>query len=442
MSDVRSTPNTKAVVIRIKSRVAELLKLKDGEWRPVAWSFLYFFSLLGGYYVLRPVRDEMGIQGGLENLPWLFTATFIAMLVAVPVYGWAAGRFPRRTLLPLVYGFFIVNLLIFYFAFTSGAPMSVVARVFFVWLSVFNLFVVSVFWSFMVDIYSREQSRRLFGVIAVGGTAGAIAGPALTAQMAHVLGVVNLLLVSVVMLSIALYCVWQLRLWVRDSAPEQAEAPALEGRWWDGFARVFRSRYLLGVSTYILLYTTVATFLYFIQAHIVQGAFDDSAERTRIFALIDLATNSLTVVLQLFITSRIAARWGLAVLLGIVPLGMAFGFLALGWAPVLAVIAAVQVLRRAGNYALARPGREMLFGVLPRIDKYKSKNFIDTVVYRGGDAVSGWVYAGMGALGLGLAGIAWAAIPVALVWMLTGILLGRRYRTLEFKPGAAVQSST
>jgi ATP:ADP antiporter, AAA family len=196
------------------------------------------------------------------------------------------------------------------------------------------------------------------------------------------------------------------------------------------------------VSTYILLYTTVATFLYFIQAHIVQGAFDDSAERTRVFALIDLATNSLTVVLQLFITSRIAARWGLAVLLGIVPLGMAFGFLALGWAPVLAVIAAVQVLRRAGNYALARPGREMLFGVLPRIDKYKSKNFIDTVVYRGGDAVSGWVYAGMGALGLGLAGIAWAAIPVALAWLLTGILLGRRYRTLEFKPGPAVQSST
>ncbi len=432
----------KSAVTPIKPKLSELLKLQENEWRPVAWSFLYFFSLLGGYYVLRPVRDEMGIQGGLENLPWLFTATFLAMLVAVPVYGWAAGRYPRRTLLPLVYGFFIINLLIFYFAFTSGAPVSVVARIFFVWLSVFNLFVVSVFWSFMVDIYSREQSRRLFGVIAVGGTVGAIAGPALTAQMASVLGVFNLLLVSVVMLSIALVCVWRLRLWVRESTPERTGAAALEGHWWDGLVRVVRSRYLLGVGAYILLYTTAATFLYFIQAHIVQDAFENSAERTRVFALIDLATNSLTVALQLFVTSRIAARWGLAVLLGIVPVGVAFGFLALGWAPVLAVIATVQVLRRAGNYALARPGREMLFGVLPRVDKYKSKNFVDTVVYRGGDAVSGWIYAGMGALGLGLGGIAWAAIPVALVWLLTGVYLGRRYKTLEFKTEPEVQTTT
>lgn len=424
---------------RTTNKLTELLKLEEGEWRPVVWSFLYFFSLLGGYYVLRPVRDEMGIQSGLENLPWLFTATFIAMLLAVPVYGWAASRFPRRTLLPVVYGFFIVNLLIFYFAFTSGAPLAVVARVFFVWLSVFNLFVVSVFWSFMVDIYSREQSKRLFGIIAVGGTAGAIAGPALTAQMASVLGVVNLLPVSIVMLSVALVCVGRLRLWVRETSPEQAEAAALEGRWWDGLVRVLRSRYLLGVSAYILLYTTVATFLYFIQAHVVEGAFDDSAQRTQVFALIDLATNSLTVILQLFFTSRIVARWGLAVLLGIVPAATAVGFLALGWAPVLAVIAAVQVLRRAGNYALARPGREMLFGVLSRTDKYKSKNFIDTVVYRGGDAVSGWVYAGMGAAGLGLAGIAWAAVPVALAWLAIGVFLGRRYKTLEFRAQPAVQ---
>jgi len=427
---------------RTTTKLAELLKLEDGEWRPVAWSFLYFFCLLGGYYVLRPVRDEMGIQAGLENLPWLFTATFFAMLLAVPVYGWAATRFPRRTLLPVVYGFFIVNLLVFYFAFASGAPVSIIARIFFVWLSVFNLFVVSVFWSFMVDIYSREQSRRLFGVIAVGGTVGAIAGPALTAQLAAAVGVFNLLLVSIAMLSIALLSIARLRQWAGESSPEQQDVAALEGHWWDGLVRVLRSRYLLGVSAYILLYTTVATFLYFIQAHVVEDAFADSAQRTRVFALIDLATNSLTVALQLFFTSRIVARWGLAVLLGIVPVMAAFGFLALGWAPVLAMIAAVQVLRRAGNYALARPGREMLYGVLPRIDKYKSKNFIDTVVYRGGDAVSGWVYAGMGAAGLGLAGIAWAAIPVALVWLAVGVFLGHRYKALEFNAEPAVQTST
>lgn len=419
----------------------EVLKLEKDEWRPVAWSFLYFFCLLGGYYVLRPVRDEMGIQAGLDNLPWLFTATFVAMLAAVPVYGWAAGRLPRRVLLPVVYGFFIVNLLIFYWVFTTGASVSLTARVFFVWLSVFNLFVVSVFWSFMVDIYSREQSRRLFGVIAVGGTTGAIAGPALTAQLATTVGVFNLLLVSVAMLSLALVCIWRLRLWARDSASPEDDATALAGRWWDGFARVARSRYLWGVSGYILLYTTAATFLYFIQAHIVEDAFADSAQRTRVFALIDLATNTLTVALQLFFTSRIVARWGVAVLLGIVPVVAAAGFLALGWAPVLVVIATVQVLRRAGNYALARPGREMLYGVLPRLDKYKSKNFIDTVVYRGGDAVSGWVYAGMSALGLGMAGIAWAAIPLALVWLVVGVFLGFRYHALESGSGAAVQST-
>jgi len=422
--------------------LSEMLKLKEGEWRPVAWSFLYFFSLLGGYYVLRPVRDEMGIQGGLENLPWLFTATFLVMLLAVPVYGWAAGRFPRRTLVPVVYGFFVANLLAFYFAFTSGAPVAIVARVFFVWLSVFNLFVVSVFWSFMVDIYSREQSRRLFGVIAVGGTVGAITGPALTAHSAATLGVFNLLLVSAAMLCVALLAVSRLRGWAGESSPEQQDPAALAGHWWDGFVRVFRSRYLLGVSAYILLYTTVSTFLYFIQAHIVEDAFADSAQRTRVFALIDLATNSLTVVLQLFFTSRIVGRFGIAVLLGIVPVAAALGFVALGWAPMLAVIAAVQVVRRAGNYALARPGREMLYGVLPRIDKYKSKNFIDTVVYRGGDAVSGWVYAAMGAVGLGLGGIAWAAVPVALVWLGVGVFLGRRYRTLEFESKPAVQTST
>jgi len=434
-------PTVLARLPSIAQKFTGLLKLEHGEWRPVAWSFLYFFSLLGGYYVLRPVRDEMGIQGGLDNLPWLFTATFVTMALAVPVYGWAATRFARRSLLPAVYGFFIANLLIFYVVFGSGIAMAVTARVFFVWLSVLNLFVVSVFWSFMVDIYSREQSRRLFGIIAVGGTTGAIAGPALTAQLAPALGVVNLLLVSAAMLAVALLCVWRLRMWARGAAPAADDIAALGGHWWDGFTRVFRSRYLWGISGYILLYTTAATFLYFIQAHVVEDAFASSAARTRVFALIDLATNTLTVVLQLFFTSRIVARWGVAVLLGIVPALVACGFLALGWAPVLAVVAAVQVLRRAGNYALARPGREMLYGVLSRVDKYKSKNFIDTVVYRGGDAVSGWVYTAMAALGLGMAGIAWAAIPLALVWLGVGFLLGRHYHRMAVETRPAGRSA-
>ncbi|MGA8258660.1 MAG: MFS transporter [Arenicellales bacterium] len=424
----------------VKIRVYELLKLEEGEWRPVAWSFLYFFCLLGGYYVLRPVRDEMGIQSGLANLPWLFTATFVSMLLAVPVFGWAATRFARRTLLPVVYGFFILNVLGFYFAFSGGAPVAVTARVFFVWLSVFNLFVVSVFWSFMVDIFNREQSRRLFGLIAAGGSVGAITGPTLTAVLATVVGVFNLLLVSAALLSIALLSIWRLRLWSRHTSSANDDTVALEGRWWDGFTRVLHSRYLWGVSVYIVFYTTASTFLYFIQAHMVHGAFHDPAAQTRVFALIDLATNTLTVGLQLFFTSRIVERWGVSALLAVVPVVVAAGFLALGWAPVLVVIAVVQVLRRAGNYALARPGREMLYGVLPRMDKYKSKNFIDTVVYRAGDAVSGWVYAGLAALGLGMAGIAWTAIPLAVAWLLVGLFLGRRYKALELNAEPMIQS--
>lgn len=423
-----------------RTRLYDLLKLADGEWRPVAWSFFYFFCLLGGYYVLRPVRDEMGIQSGLANLPWLFTATFVSMLLAVPVYGWAAGRFARRALLPVVYGFFILDVLGFYLAFVGGAPIALTARVFFVWLSVFNLFVVSVFWSFMVDIFTREQSRRLFGLIAAGGSIGAITGPSLTAGLASALGVFNLLLVSAALLSVALISIWRLRLWARHTSLAGDDITALEGRWWDGCTRVLESRYLWGVSAYILFYTTASTFLYFIQAHIVHGAFHDPAQQTRVFALIDLATNTLTVALQLFFTSRIVAKWGVSALLGIVPVIAAAGFLALGWAPLLVVIALVQVLRRSGNYALARPGREMLYGVLSRTDKYKSKNFIDTVVYRGGDAVSGWVYAGMAALGLGMGGIAWAAIPMALLWLLVALFLGGRYRALESNGESVLQS--
>jgi len=327
-------------------------------------------------------------------------------------------------------------LLLFYFVFNSGVSVAVTARVFFVWLSVFNLFVVSVFWSFMVDIYSQEQSRRLFGIIAVGGTSGAIAGPALTAQLATILGVFNLLLVSAAMLAVALICIWRLRLWARETTGADNDRVALKGHWWEGLTRVCQSRYLWGVSGYILLYTTAATFLYFIQAHVVEDAFASSAQRTRVFALIDLATNSLTVALQLFVTSRVVQRWGVAVLLSIVPAVVAVGFLALGWAPALAVVAAVQVLRRAGNYAMARPGREMLYGVLARVDKYKSKNFIDTVVYRGGDAVSGWLYTGMAVVGLGMGGIAWAAIPLALLWLGIGVFLGGRYHALATDGGA------
>jgi AAA family ATP:ADP antiporter len=312
-----------------------------------------------------------------------------------------------------------------------------VARAFFIWVSVFNLFIVSVFWSFMADLFSNAQARRLFGVIAAGGSIGAIAGPALTAGLSAQIGTANLLLISMGFLVFSLLCIYALLRWERYTAATAVDGvaadkeAAIHGGILEGATRVLRSPYLLAICLFVLFYTSLSTFLYFEQAHIVRAAFDDSAKRTALFAGIDLAVNTLTVLAQLFVTSRLIGRLGLGTTLAVVPLGLAVGFLVLAVQPVLAVLVALQVLRRAGNYAFTRPGREILFTVLPRTDKYKSKNFIDTVVYRGGDALSAWAFAGLAGLGLGLSAIAWLAVPLALLWAGLGVWLGRRQEILR-----------
>lgn len=420
----------------IARRLASAFRMAPGEGTAALWAFAYFFALLSSYYILRPVRDEMGILGGVENLHWLFTGTFVAMLAAVPLYGVAVRRWPRRHLLPRVYLFFILNLLVFYGLFRAGLAEAWLARAFFIWLSVFNLFVVSVFWSFMADLFSNAQARRLFGFVAAGGSAGAIAGPALTAGLAATLGTVNLLLVSAALLGLAVVCIHGLLAWDNPQRPggdPRAEA-ALGGSALAGFTLLLRSPYLLGIALFILLYTTLSTFLYFEQAHIVRAAFSDSTQRTALFAGIDLAVNTLTVLAQLFLTGRLVERMGLAATLALIPAFLMVGFAALGAAPVLGVLVAVQVLRRAGNYAIARPAREMLFTVVDRESRYKAKNVIDTVVYRGGDALSGWAFAGLTALGLGLSAIAWLGVPLAAAWLAVGLWLGRRQEQLRAVP--------
>lgn len=406
-----------------------LLPVQPEEQQGLAWSFLYFFSLLCGYYVLRPVRDEMGIQGGVENLPWVFTGTFVVMLAAVPLYGWAVARLPRRRLLPAVYLFFITNLFAFYLLMRAGLVPEATARAFFIWTSVFNLFVVSVFWSFMADLFSNVQARRLFGFIAAGGSAGAVTGPALTTALAPLLGPPNLLLVAAFFLLVAMLCIGRLLAWfaVQPGNTEQAAAVArgTGGGVWAGLRQVLVSRYLLGICLYVLLYTTLSTFLYFEQAHIIQDTFDEPGERTRLFAAIDLAVNALTIVIQLFLTARVVRWLGVGGTLALVPLGVATGLLALGAFPGLVTLVSVQVLRRAGNYAVSRPAREMLFTVVDREARYKSKNVIDTLVYRGGDAASAWLYTGLAALGLGVSAIAFIGVPLALLWAYNGVLLGR-----------------
>jgi AAA family ATP:ADP antiporter len=411
----------------------------------LAWSFSYFFSLLCSYYIIRPMRDEMGIAGGVENLQWLFSGTFAVMLAAVPLFGWVSSRFARRRFLPYVYYFFIFNLLVFYILFRSDVTHAWVARAFFIWVSVFNLFVVSVFWSFMADLFSNEQAKRLFGFIAAGGSVGALAGPVLTTVLAIPLGPTNLLLMSICFLLWAVFCINRLNRGCQQrrhdepdgTTPARKVEQAMGGGLFAGIRLVARSPYLLGICLLMLLFTTLATFLYFQQAQIIRDHFSDPAQRTAVFAAMDLAVNTLTILIQVFLTGRLVAWLGLPLTLSLIPLLLGAGFALLGYAPVLWVLVVVQVTRRAGNYAIMRPAREMLYVVLGREEKYKAKNFIDTAVYRAGDAASAWLYAGLRAMGLSLGTIAWLAVPVAAGWAWLAYRLGQQQGSI-----AAVQSGT
>ncbi|MCG8028301.1 MAG: MFS transporter [Candidatus Thiodiazotropha taylori] len=425
---------TKHLTSLWQSLLQRLASVQSGEGRAVFWSFLYFFSLLSSYYVLRPIRDEMGIVAGIDQLQWLFTGTFIAMLLVVPLFGFITSRLQRRQFLPYVYLFFIFNLILFYLIFESAESLTNVARVFFIWLSVFNLFVVSVFWSFMADLYRNEQAKRLFGLIASGGTIGAMTGPLLTATLVQQLGTSQMMLISAGLLCLSILCINRLIRWQatnddreeqNDRSSERVEKP-IGGSIWDGILLVLRSPYLMGICVLMLLFTLLSTFLYFQQAQIIKLAVADSEARTALFATIDLSVNALTLLIQTLITARLIKGLGLAMVLALIPLLLCLGFVLLALFPALPVLVAVQVLRRAGNYAVMRPSREMLYVVLRRDEKYKAKNFIDTVVYRGGDAVSSWVYTGFRTLGMSLSTIACIAAPIALIWAWVAYRLGQQ----------------
>ena len=428
---------------RMRLRLRQLVAVESGEMQALFWSFIYFFALLCSYYIIRPMRDEMGIAGGVDKLQWLFTGTFLVMLAAMPLFGWVARRFPVRQFLPYVYYFFIADLMLFFVLFKSDVTHAYVARAFFIWASVFNLFIVSVFWSFMTDIFNNDQAKRLFGMIAAGGTAGALTGPLLTAALVSLLGPSNMLLISIAFLAVAVWCIHRIIAWKKNAlasplgavplhrgAQDSGDDQAIGGSIFAGIRLVFRSSYLIGICSLIVLYTTLATFLYFQQAQIVRDSFDDSATRTALFAAMDFSVNFLTIVTQLLLTSRIVRNWGLSWALALIPLLLGIGFLLLGMMPTLSILIAVQVVRRAGNYAVMRPTREMLYVVLAKEEKYKAKNFIDTVVYRGGDAVSAWVYAGLKSVGLNLAAIAMIAVPLAVAWTWISFKLGIRQTQL------------
>jgi ATP:ADP antiporter, AAA family len=421
------------------SWLARVADVRPAEGRALLWSFAYFFCLLAGYYVLRPLRDEMGIAGGVKNLQWLFTATFVVMLAAVPVFGAVVARLPRKRFVPLVYHFFVLNIAIFWVLLTLDIAKVHVARVFFVWISVFNLFAVSVFWSFMADLWESEQGKRLFGFIAAGGSAGALLGPAVTVVLAVPLGPVNLLILAAVLLELAVLCAYKLE----SAAPRAAIAgkpvePALiGGGWLAGIAMVLRSPYLGGIALWVSLLSLAGTFLYFQQANIVAAASDDPAVRTRIFATIDLAIGILTIMVQFFATGRLIKRFGVGAAAAALPFVFLLGFVALALTPALFVVIGFQALQRATNFALSNPAREVLFTVLGREEKYKAKNVIDIVVFRGADAASGWLFSALRGLGFELGAISLATVPVTAVWLGIAIALGRgQERRATSHPGS------
>ncbi|WP_301102109.1 hypothetical protein [Propionivibrio sp.] len=409
-----------------------LVAVRPGEISALLWSFAYFFCLLAGYYILRPLRDEMGIAGGVRNLQWLFTATFIVMLGAVPLFGAVVALLPRRRFIPLVYHFFVANIVLFWLLLTFDVGKLAVARVFFVWISVFSLFTVSVFWSFMADLFGSEQGKRLFGFIAAGGSAGALLGPALTVGLAAPLGPVNLLIVAALFLELAVLCARQLeiaatQLDVAALPASPLEPEGLGGRWLDGILLLLRSPYLGGIALWVALLSLAGTFLYFQQASIVAAASDDPAVRVRIFAMIDLSIGILTIAVQCLATGRLLTRFGVGAAAAFLPCVFGLGFLALVVSPTLIVVIVFQAIQRTANFAISNPAREVLFTVVERAEKYKAKNVIDIVVFRGADAFNGWLFAALRATGLELGAISLVTLPLALAWAVLAIALGRAH---------------
>ncbi len=438
------TPDVAGNVDGISGRLCHILGITRSELRPVFWASLYFFFLLAGYYVIRPIRDAMGLTGGIHDLKWLFFVTLAVMVVANPLFAALVSRFPRRIFVPTVYLFFIMNLLVFFGLFRwRGVQGDInVARAFFIWVSVFNLFAVSLFWGMMADVFRAEQGQRLFALISVGGTVGAIVGSTGTMALARRIGEVNLLPLSAILLGAACYCVVRMNVMVAtDAGRETAEGnrrwaaredQRIGGSLLSGITHLFLSPFLSGIALFIVFYSFSSTLIYFLQGTIVQQELVGRDTRAEFFAMIDLSVNLLAIVLQVFLAGRIIKKLGVGLALLSLPLVVLSGFLALAVWPSLVVLFVFQVVRRAANYALARPARESLFTVVPREDKYKAKNLIDTVAYRGGDATGVTCYSVLTSQWVGLASttVLWLFCPIIGLWCLLSIFLGRAQRTL------------
>jgi AAA family ATP:ADP antiporter len=422
-------------VARLRALLARTVDLREGEGPALGWASAYFFLLLASYYVIRPLRDEFGVRGSESALSWLFVGTLLGTAALNPLFSELVTRLTRKVFVPVVYRVLLGTLVLFW-ALLSFAPEGwrlPVAQAFFIWASVFNLFAVSVFWGFLADLFRPEQGKRLFGFVAVGGTLGAVAGAALTASLAGPLGPTNLILLAAVLLEGTVFCVRGLVRHFHVDDSTRAAAPGAEPEGvppgsgaLSGLATVSRSTYLLAISLFLLFFTVSSTFLYFEQARIVKATFTDSAARTAFFARIDLWVNLLSAFTQIFLAGRVVRLLGVGGTLVALPVLTLAGFAALAVSPTAGILALVMVTRRAGNFALFRPAREVHFTVLPREEKYAEKSFVDTFVYRFGDVVGAFADKGLRALGAVGATLAGLFLPVAILWALLSAWLGRR----------------
>jgi ATP:ADP antiporter, AAA family len=422
--------NHSSVLARVLSRLAPI---EPREAPAVVAAFCLFFCFWAGYFAVRPVRETVGTLLGRDRVADLWVVTWIASLAIVPLYGWIVGRFRRSTFLPFTYGFVGAVLAMIGVAMIGEDIDIRVGQFFYVFISVLNLFLISMFWSFLLELFDSGQTKRLFGVIAAGGTAGALVGPGIADLTVESIGNSGVLFVGAGLFFAAIVAQRALlRIW-RENAPSKSTTHQAEGErpiggnLFAGFALVLRSPYLLGIALFVVLLSTVSTFLYFEQLRLVEITFADTTERTRVFARLDWIVQGLTIVSQIFLTGRIAGRFGVIALLTVVPLVMVFGFLALAASGTFTVLAVVFVLRRAMEYAFVRPGREMLYSPLDKETKYKAKNVNDVPVYRGADALAAQVNSGLAAAGIGASAVALLGAVAAALWGVVGWWLGRRF---------------
>lgn len=421
----------------LQRQLSRLAKVEPRETAAVVAAFCLFFFVLGSYFAVRPVRETVATLLGRDRVAdlWLYTALFAILIV--PLYGWLIARFRRSILLPWVYGAVAVVLGIIGFNIQMDESNLRVGTFFYVWISVLNLMLVSVFWSFLLEMFSAEQTKRLFGFIAAGGTFGALVGPLIARLLVDSIGNSGVLYVGSVGFLGAIICQRILiGIWNRERSERMAETPdgsavaadaGLGGNPFAGIFIVLRSPYLLGIASFVVLLSAVNTFLYFEQLRIVTETFEDTTRRTEVFATIDFVVQSLTIFSQLFLTGRIASKLGVRTLLTFVPVLMVIGFLLLSIFNVFGMIAALLVLRRWGEYAFIRPGREMLWGSLDTESKYKAKSFIDVPVYRAADYVGAQAKTALDAVGTSPSGAALIGAVLGVLWVGNGWLLGRKH---------------